>query len=287
MSRPRTESASYVAARVTQRSVLYVLLAIAGFLFLLPLFWLFVSSFKTNSEIYQWPLAWWPAEFRFDNFVRAWESAPFGRFLVNSTIVTVVGTIGKVLLALTTAYAFVFLRFPFKNVLFVILLSALMIPGNVTLILNYLTVSNLGWINTYLGLIVPGMGSVFGMFLLRQHFMSIPAELLEAAEMDGAGHWRRLFGIVAPISRPVIVTVAIIAVIDEWNSFIWPLIVTNTESMRTLPIGLFALKAEDTNVGDWGVLLAGTVAIILPMLIIFFLAQRFIVGGLTQGAVKG
>lgn len=272
---------------VGTRVLHYVLLVLVALVFLIPLYWLFTSAFKDNSEIYRWPPVWLPSSLDPANFVRAWESAPFDRFLLNSAIMTTVGTIAKTVLACTTAYAFVFLRFPAKNLLFVVLLSAIMIPGNVTIIVNYLTVSDLGWVNTYLGLIVPGIGSVFGTFLLRQHMLTLPRELLEAAQVDGAGHLRRLVGIVVPVSRPIVVTVAILAVIDEWNSFIWPLIVTNTASMRTLPIGLYFLKAEEGGVGDWGIVMAGTVFVLLPMLLVFLLAQRFIVSGLVSGAVKG
>lgn len=286
---PRTSARSGRAGgRHLASTVLhYVLLILVALVFLVPLYWLFTSAFKENSEIYQWPPVWLPSSLDPANFVRAWESAPFDRFLFNSTLMTVVGTVAKTVLACTTAYAFVFLRFPAKNLVFVVLLSAIMIPGNVSIIVNYLTVSGLGWVNTYLGLIVPGIGSVFGTFLLRQHMLTLPRELLEAAQVDGAGHLRRLVQIVLPISRPIMVTVAILAVIDEWNSFIWPLIVTNTASMRTLPIGLYFLKAEEGGVADWGLIMAGTVFVLLPMLVIFLFAQRFIVSGLVNGAVKG
>ncbi|WP_210418191.1 carbohydrate ABC transporter permease [Ruania zhangjianzhongii] len=283
-----TRRSSQVSGRHIATSVLhYGLLIVVALVFLVPLYWLFTSAFKDNTEIYQWPPVWLPSSLDPGNFVRAWQAAPFGQFLLNSALMTTVGTVAKTVLACTTAYAFVYLRFPAKNVLFVVLLSAIMIPGNVSIIVNYLTVSGLGWVNTYLGLIVPGIGSVFGTFLLRQHMLTLPRELLEAAQVDGASHLRRLVQIVLPISRPIVVTVAILAVIDEWNSFIWPLIVTNTDSMRTLPIGLYFLKAEEGGVADWGLIMAGTVFVLLPMLVIFLLAQRFIVSGLVSGAVKG
>jgi multiple sugar transport system permease protein/sn-glycerol 3-phosphate transport system permease protein len=166
------------------------------------------------------------------------------------------------------------------------MLGALMVPGHVTLLANYLTVANLGWINTYAGLIVPGMGSVFGTFLLRQHMLTIPREVTDAAKVDGAGPVRTLVQIVVPMSRPVLVTVGVIAMIEEWNNFIWPLIVTNTAEMRTLPIGLLFLK-NDEGFTNWGTIMAGTTMVVLPILLIFFIAQGHIVKGLAQGAVKG
>ncbi|HEY9409597.1 MAG TPA: carbohydrate ABC transporter permease [Jiangellaceae bacterium] len=265
---------------------LYLLLAVAALIFLLPLYWLFSSAVKPSEEIYRFPLQWIPSSLEWGNFADAWNAAPFDRFFLNSAITTGIGAAVKVVLAATTAYAFAFLPFPFKRVLFLVLLGALMVPGHVTLLVNYLTVSNLGWINSYAGIIVPGMGSVFGTFLLRQHMMTLPKEILEAARIDGARHLRTLVRVVLPMSRPVLVTVALIAVIDEWNNFIWPLIVTNSADMRTLPIGLLFLKAEE-GYSNWGAIMAGTVMVLLPMLILFFLAQRFIVSGLTQGAVKG
>lgn len=265
----------------------YVALTAVALAFVVPLLWLFLSSLKTSADIYRWPISWFPRPLTWENFVRAWTSVPFPTYALNSLILTGVGALGKVLLAITTAYAFVFLRFPLKNVLFVVLLTAIMVPGNVTIIVNYITVSNLGWVNTYLGLIVPGMGSVFGLFLMRQHFLTIPRDLVEAAQVDGAGHVRTLFTILTPVSRPIVATVAVIAVIDEWNSFVWPLIVTNTDSMRTLTIGLYFLAQSDNNIPNWGVILAGTIIVLLPMLVIFFAAQRYIVSGLTQGAIKG
>ncbi|MGV9798558.1 carbohydrate ABC transporter permease [Mycobacterium sp. NPDC003449] len=269
-----------------RRLPLYAMLAVAAALFLIPMYWLFSSALKDESEIYQYPLQLVPSSLRWQNFGDAWNAAPFDHFLINSAITTVIGAAAKLAMACTTAYAFAFVRFPLKNVLFLLLLAAMMIPGNVTLIVNYLTVSELGWLNTYAGLIVPGIGSVFGTFLLRQHMLTIPREILEAAEVDGAGHWRRLVEIVLPMSRSGVITVGLLSIIDEWNSFIWPLIVTNTASMRTLPIGLFFLRNEE-GVNNWGPIMAGTVFVLLPMLILFLFAQRFIVSGLTHGAIKG
>src|SRR5690606_5276715 len=185
-----------------------------------------------------------------------------------------------------TAYAFTFLRFPFKNLLFLLLLAALMVPNNVTLIVNYITVSNLGWINTHLGLILPSAGSIFGMFLLRQYMMTLPYDVFEAARVDGAGNLRIMWQVILPMCKPMLVTVGLIAIVDMWNDFIWPLIVTNTVDMRTLPIGLLYLRSSE-GFNNWGAIMAGTVIVALPMLILFLFTQRHIARGLTAGAVKG
>lgn len=272
--------------QVPLRWLNYLLMIVVGAIVVVPLFWLVTSALKPSAEIYRWPLTWIPSRPEWSNFIDAWNAAPFAKFFLNSTIVTVIGAAIKLVLALTTAYAFVFLRFPAKNILFLVMLGALMVPGHVTLLVNYLTVSDLGWINTYAGLIVPGVASVLGTFLLRQYMMTIPKELVEAATMDGAGHLRILLTLIVPLARPTIITVAMIAIIDDWNSFIWPLIVTNTVDMRTLPVGLLYLK-DNEGFNNWGAIMAGTTMVAVPILILFFIAQRYVVAGLTQGAVKG
>jgi sn-glycerol 3-phosphate transport system permease protein len=268
------------------RAVQYVLLAGVAAVFLGPLYWLFTTALKAPDEIYQFPPAWWPSDVTWENFTLAWDAAPFDRFFLNSTVATVAGTALKVANAVLTAYAFVYLRFPFKNVLFLGILGAMMVPGHVTLLPNYLTVASLGWINTYAGLIIPGIGSAFATFLMRQHFRTLPAEVTDAAAVDGAGHLRTLWQVVLPMSRPMLITVVVITAVEEWNNFVWPLIVTNTAEMRTLPVGLLILKDEE-GLANWGTIMAGTLIVLAPMLLIFFVAQRYIVGGITAGAVKG
>jgi multiple sugar transport system permease protein/sn-glycerol 3-phosphate transport system permease protein len=261
------------------------LLVLAGLVFLIPAYWMITAAFKPNGDIYQWPLNLWPETFTWDNFTTAFAAAPFDRFFLNSLIITSIGATVKLVLAVCTAYAFAFLPFPGKKWLFLGILGALMVPGHVTLLINYVTVGNLGLINSYAGIILPGLGSAFGTFLLRQHFLSLPPEVMEAAELDGAGHLRRLLHFALPMSIPAVVTVGLIAVIDDWNEFIWPMLVTNTLDMRTMPIGLMYLKQTE-GMNDWGAIMAGTVLVVLPMLLLFLAAQRFIVAGLAGSVVK-
>ncbi|GAB2958271.1 carbohydrate ABC transporter permease [Nonomuraea fastidiosa] len=260
-------------------------LVLTALVFLGPLYLFVTTAFKTNEDINSWPMRLIPESLTLENFVTAWELAPFGQFLINSVVVAAIGTVLKVVLAISTAYAFAFLPFPGKRWLFVFMLGALMVPGHVTLLVNYITIGHLHLLNTYAGLILPGVASAFGTFLLHQFFRSLPYEVLEAAQIDGAGHLRTIWSFIMPMSRPAIITVGLIALIDEWNNFVWPLIVTNSVNMRTLPIGLLYLKEND-GINDWGALMAGTLFVVLPVTIVFLLAQRYIVAGLAGSALR-
>ena len=254
-------------------------------MFLVPLYWLFSSALKPHQDIYTWPLQWIPTELTFSNFVGAWEAAAFDRFFLNSIITTGVGTVLEIVLAILCAYAFVFVEFRFKKIVFGLIVASLMLPGHVTLIVNYITVANLGWLNTYAGIILPGIASAFAMFLIYQYMRTIDKDILQAAEIDGAGHIRRMLTIVVPLSSPMILTATLIVMVGKWNEYVWPLIVTSTEDMRTLPIGLLFLRSQE-GYSNWGVIMAGAVFVSLPMLILFFLAQKRIIGGLAAGAMK-
>ena len=265
----------------------YVPLAVATLIVFLPLAWMVISSFKPVGEILTTDLTVIPREPTAQNYVEATTTVPFGRFFLNSTIVTFVGSAIKVTLAILTAYALVFVRFPFKNVIFVLILVALMVPPQVAILPNYVLIAGIGGKNTLWGIILPGLGTAFGTFLLRQHFMTLPGSLLEAAEIDGAGHWRRLWQIVAPVSLPSIATVALVTIVSEWNDYIWPLIITDRAETMTLPVGLTLLQNSEGNVGNgWGILMAGAVLVIVPVLVVFAMLQRYIVSGLTQGSVS-
>jgi sn-glycerol 3-phosphate transport system permease protein len=247
------------------------------------------GSFQTTREIYQIPPVWIPENPRWENFVDAWNAAPFGRFYVNSIITTAGGTSLELINATMTAYALAFLSFPKKNWVFILILMALMIPTQVTILPNYLTLADVfgrSWINTYQGIILPGAAIAFGTFLLRQSFMGLPREVLDAAQVDGCGHLRLLWEIVIPMSRPVLITFGLISMVAKWNEYLWPLIVTNTAEMRTLPVGISYLFDQEGNT-DWGVVMAASIFVILPLLVVFIWAQKHIIEGITAGATKG
>lgn len=264
----------------------YVLMALAIAAMIMPLVWMMLASFKQRDEIYTVPIQWLPDSFALTNYFDALAAVPFGNFFINSIITTAVGATLKICLGLTTAYAVVFLEFPFKKLVFGLVVFALLVPQQIVIIPNYTLISDLGWINSYQGLIVPGLASAFGTFLFRQHFLTLPLSILEAAALDGASHWTRLWRFVVPISSPTIAAVALVSIVSEWNEYLWPLLVVDKAEMMTLPVGLTLLQNND-GVTNWGVLMAGTVLITVPVLIVFFLLQRRIVTGLTSGAVTG
>jgi sn-glycerol 3-phosphate transport system permease protein len=161
-----------------------------------------------------------------------------------------------------------------------------MVPNQVTILPNYLTIARLGWINTYQGIVVPGASVAYGTFLLRQYYKTLPLDILDAARVDGAGHLRVLWSIVLPLARPAIISFGLLSVVAKWNDFLWPLIVTNTKDMRVLSIGIYWLMVEEGTI-DWGVVMAGTLFVVLPVALVFLYAQRYIVEGIAAGAVKG
>lgn len=264
----------------------YLPMIIALIIIVLPLVWMVLSSFKTPSEIFSTTPTLWPKDPTLANYEQVAARVPLGKLFMNSLIVTSVASTIKVVLAITTAYALVFINVRFRNVAFLGILVALMVPPEAAMLPNYMTISMMGGRNTLWGIILPTLGTAFGTFLLRQQYKSLPIALLEAAELDGAGHWRRLWQIVVPVTIPTIATVALVVVVGEWNNFLWPLVITDTPDRMTLPVGLNLLQAIEANTGSHGVLMAGAVLVIAPVLLVFAALQRYIVAGLTQGTVK-
>lgn len=264
----------------------YLPMLIALLVIVLPLAWMVSSSFKPPNEIVTLTPTLLPIDGTTSNYQQVIDRVPLLTMFMNSVYVTAVGSTIKVVLAVTTAYALVFIKVPGANLIFLGILVALMVPPEVSLLPNYLTISSLGGRDTLWGIILPGLGTAFGTFLLRQHFKSLPVEIFEAAELDGAGHLRKLVQIAIPISLPAIATVGLVTVVNEWNSFLWPLVITGSAEKMTLPVGLNLLQSVESQAGSYGILMAGAVIVIVPMLVIFASLQRYIVAGLTQGSVK-
>ncbi|GAB3702346.1 carbohydrate ABC transporter permease [Mariniluteicoccus flavus] len=251
-----------------------------------PLFFILITSLKRREEIYTHPVTWWPSPITWENYATVFTEVPFTSYLVNSLIITGILTIAKVTLGVMSAYALSFLRFPGRTLLFVVIISALMVPNQITVISNYALVSQLGWRNTFLGIIVPLAGVAFGTFLLRNHFLSLPQEVIEAARMDGAGPMKMLFRVVLPMSWPTLIAFTLITLVNEWNEYLWPFLMANDEQVAPLPVGLTLLK-DNEGLTNWGPVMAGTVLTMLPILVVFLLLQKHMIKGLTSGAVKG
>jgi sn-glycerol 3-phosphate transport system permease protein len=264
----------------------YLPIVLATLVVVLPLVWMVLASFKSPSELLTQKLDVLPDSLAPSNYAEAARTVPFGRLFFNSVLVTAIGAGIKVVLAVLTAYALVFVRFPGKKIIFALVLATLMVPPQVSVLPNYVLISGLGGQNTYWGIILPGLATGFGTFLLRQQFLTLPASIMEAAEIDGASHWRRLTRIVVPISTPAIATVALVNIVFEWNEYLWPLVLITDPHMMTLPVGLTLLQNSESGADGYGLVMAGTVLVIVPVLVVFAAFQRYIVSGLTQGAVK-
>lgn len=271
--------------RVLARVATYAVLMVAAAIVLFPLYLAVVNGLLPAESIVTYPPKLFTFDPHWENFKEAWRAVPLGRYMVNSFIMSAVIVVGQLVTSSLAAYAFAFLRFPFRNALFLLFLSTLMVPWEVTIIPNFQTMQTLGWIDRYEALTVPFLASAFGTFLLRQHFLTIPQELRDAAAIDGYGHGRFLLYVVLPLSRPVLGALAVFSFLMAWNQYLWPLLVTNEDNMRTVQIGLAALTSQE--IDRLNVVFAGTVIAAIPMFILLILFQRQLVRGLTAGAIKG
>ena len=269
-----------------QRALGYAAMFAVVLIIGIPVAWVLSGALKTNREIFSTTPQLLPANPNFDNFVKAWQAAPFDRFYINSFITTLFGAGAEIIMAVTTAYALVFVRFPKRDWIFFLLLVALMVPDEVVLVPNYLTIAGWKMVNTYPGIVLPGASIAFGTFLLRQYFRTIPPDLIDAAKVDGAGHLRTLLHVVLPVAAPAVATTALLCITAKWNEYIWPLLITTTEDMRTLPVGISHLLDQEGNT-EWGLVMAATLFVTVPVMLIFLYAQRFVVDGIAAGAVKG
>ncbi|WP_409275316.1 carbohydrate ABC transporter permease [Neobacillus sp. SCS-31] len=267
--------------------IITILLLAGSVIILSPLWWMISTSLKTPAEIAQYPPTFFPKEFRFDNYIKAWQTAPFTRWAMNTAFIAIVGTIGSVLVNSLVAYSFAKIRFKGRNALFVIVLSTMLIPGFVTMVPQYILFSKLGWVNTYLPLIVPAfLGSAFFIFLLRQFMMTIPNSLVEAAVLDGANHLQIWWHIMIPLTKPALMVVAIFSFNGAWNDLLGPLLYINDERMYTLQIGLQTFKG--TVQTQWHYLMSMSVTVLLPVVLLFFFFQRyFIEGANISSGTKG
>jgi multiple sugar transport system permease protein len=256
---------------------------IGGFTLLnLPFIWMVLSSFKPQSEIFTTIL---PSRLDFSNYSLSWTAVPMGRYLLNTCFIAIAHAAGHMLLGAIVAFAFAKMQWKGRNWMFMVFLSAMMIPGEVTLIPNFITINFLGWMDSYKALVIPGLLNVFGVFLLRQYFLTIPRDLDDAAVMDGCGRLRYLFQVVLPISKPALLTVGLLSFVGSWNELLWPLVVTNSEKMRVVQVGMAAFQSKFGI--DYGLVMAGTTIVTLPIIILFFFVQKQFIEGITLSGIKG
>ncbi len=265
----------------------YVVLCFLAVVLALPLFWLVTTSLKTGGQTFLMPPKWIPEPFVWSNYSDAFRAVAFHEYFWNTIRIVFFATTGALLTASLAAFAFARLRFPLRGTLFVMVLSTIMLPSIVTLIPTFIVFRTLGWIDTFLPLIVPLWfgGGAFNIFLFRQFFMTIPLELDEAARIDGASNIRIYRGIILPLSKPVIATIAVFAFIHNWNDFFEPLIYLQSPENWTMAIGLRGFR--DLYSTQWNLMMAASTAMITPLLVLFFLAQRYFVSGIQMSGLAG
>jgi len=265
--------------------VLHAVLIAGSVVMLLPFIWMLSTSLKEPREIFTYPPTWIPSHIAWENYPATVSAMPFGRFYFNSFVVAASVTILQILTSSLAAFAFARLRFRGRNALFLAYLATLMIPFQVTMIPNFILVRFLGWYDSYQALILPTAFSALSTFLLRQYFLGIPMDLDEAARMDGASSWRIWWQIIMPLSGPALAALSIFTFLASWNDFLWPLVITTSLEMRTLPVGISAFQGQ-YNV-QWHLLMAGSVIAMLPVLIIYVIGQKWIVRGITLTGMGG
>jgi sn-glycerol 3-phosphate transport system permease protein len=272
-------------SRRVRRAGSYTALTIGAVVVLAPIYFTIVNSLLPPSQLAHQPPPLFPSSPQWHDYSQAWTSGHLARYMATSAIMTTSIVVGQLVTSTFAAYAFAFLRFPFKRTLFVLCLATLMIPFEVTFITNLDTLSSLGWFNTYEGLAVPFLATGFGIFLLRQAFLQIPKDLLEAARLDGYGHWRFMVRVAVPLARPSLAALGVFSFLAAWNQYLWPLVATGgTSPLDTVQIGLKQLVG--TSAQNIPIALAGAVIAFVPLVILLLIFQKQLVRSLTAGAVK-
>ena len=267
------------------RLLAHLTLSVGAILMVVPFLWMISTSLKTEDQVFVLPPLWFPTQPVFNNYVRLFTEIPFGRYLFNSSFVSIAVMLGEIITSAISAFAFARLQFWGREKIFAMYLATLMIPFHVRLIPIFLVMRILGWLDTYYVLIIPHIFTVYGVFLFRQFFLNIPQELEDAARIDGCGHIRVLFNVILPLSGPVIATLAVFSFLSSWNDFLWPLVMTSSNQMRVLSVGLAQLQNEYFTL--WTLLMSGSVLATLPTLIVFLLAQKYFVQGIAISGMKG
>jgi multiple sugar transport system permease protein len=274
------------AGRLHKRPVLsQVLLSLVALLFLAPLVWMVLTALKSGGEVFSTPPRPFGDSLRWGNFSEALAYLPFGRFMLNTLLVASLGTLITLTTSALSAYAFSRLRFRFRDGIFFLYLGTLMVPQEVVVVPMFLIMQRLGWVNSFQALILPWAFTAFGTFLLRQFFLTVPMELEEAAKIDGCGHWRILRSVIAPVAAPAFAVLAVFTFINYWNSFLWPLIITNDVSTTTVPLGLNLFLGQ--NGQEWQLLMAAATISMAPTVLLVLVLQKYLVRGIALSGLGG
>ncbi len=268
-----------------RRLPLYVVVLLGAVLMLLPFYWMVVTAVSPATDTIAFPPKWIPSYFTLEHFREAWARVPWLVYYKNSLVVAVVSVGASLLFGLFAGYAFAVYEFPLQNVLFLLILGTLMVPVQVTSVALYVFLAKIGWVDTYLGILAPNFASAFGVFLIRQSIKAIPADLIDAARIDGAGEVRIVTTVIAPLIRATLATVAMLLFLSSWNDFLWPVIVINSQGLRTIPVGIALFKDPYGNI-NYGPLMAGTVIATGPMLIAYAFSQKLMIRGIALTGLK-
>lgn len=262
----------------------YTVLSIIAIFFAFPLYWVLVTSFKSLGEVYRAPFGLWPHVFTLESYQKIFSEFNFDRYFANSLFISLCVMLGNLIVASCAAFAFARVRFPGRKILFRIVLVSMMIPPRVTLLPSYMVLQGLGWVNSYQGLITPGLAWAFGVFLLRQFFISFPQELEDAAQLDGCGKLRFFVYILLPTSKPILATFSLLSFIGAWNSFLWPLMVISSQKMWTLPLALSVFQGQ--HIAQYPLIMSGAAVMILPIIILFIFVQKYYTRAFTLSGLK-
>lgn len=262
----------------------HAFLIFVAVLVILPFFWMLISSFKDNNEVFDNTI-FLPKKWQFSNYPEALGAAPFNIFFTNSIIVTAISVFSQLITCSFAAFAFAKLRFHFRDAIFQIFLACMMIPSQATVISNYITISRLGLVNTYPGIVLVSLTSVFGIFLMRQNFKTIPDDYMEAASLDGCGKLRTFLYVFLPMGKGAMATTGIFSMVDVWNDYMWPLIVTNSTKYKTVQTGITYMISEDVG-SQWAYIMAIATIIVMPVIIIFIILQKYFVQGIANTGIK-
>jgi multiple sugar transport system permease protein len=267
----------------------YSILILGAIIMIGPFMWMVTTSLSHEADVFAKKSVWWlsyvPTSFVWENYIEAWHAVPFARFFINSIFASVCTTFGQVATSAMAGYAFARLSFPGRDKIFLAYLATMMIPFPVTMIPVFILFREIGWIDTYKALILPGIFTAYGTFMLRQFFMTLPRDLEDAAKIDGCGYGRIFLKIILPLSKPALATLTTFTFLGSWMNFMWPLVVLNSHEKFTLPVGLSYFQSVHTT--NWTLLMAGSLIVLVPVLIVFIFNQRYFVEGIKLSGIKG